>query len=221
MSFRVDWRLTVQRVWTVLEEKAIPYQYIEVNPYQKPESLLQLNPRGLVPTLEFENKPLFESNVVCEFLEEQYPDHGSKLLPADPFQRAKMRISIDFVTTRIIPSFHRFLQIQPDQASGSIDEVRNEYLKYLKEFASQMDATGPFFTGKEPTLVDFVLAPWAMRNWVFGHFKGGLGIPDGGKGGEDEEIWKRWRSWASAVQERPSLQQTMSEREHYLPIYQR
>lgn len=158
---------------------------------------------------------------MCEFLEEQYPDHGSQLLPADPFQRAKMRISMDFVTTRIIPSFHRFLQFQPDQSSGSIDEVRNEYLKNLKEFALQMDAIGPFFKGKEPTLVDFVLAPWALRNWVFDHFKGGLGIPDDGKGGQDEEVWKRWRSWASAVEGRPSLQQTMSEKEHYLPIYQR
>ncbi len=42
---------TVQRVWTVLEEKNIPYQYIEVNPYHKPDSLLKSNPRGLVLTL--------------------------------------------------------------------------------------------------------------------------------------------------------------------------
>lgn len=44
----------VQRVWSVLEEKGIPYQYIEVNPYHKPQSLLDLNPRGLVPTLQYE-----------------------------------------------------------------------------------------------------------------------------------------------------------------------
>lgn len=65
----------VQRVWLVLEERKIQYQYIEgisappllfavpptsnqyiltsqsVNPYHKPKSLLNLNPRGLVPTL--------------------------------------------------------------------------------------------------------------------------------------------------------------------------
>lgn len=46
----------VQRAWTVLEEKKIPYQYIEVNPYDKPKSLLDLNPRGLVPTLQYDNK---------------------------------------------------------------------------------------------------------------------------------------------------------------------
>lgn len=98
---------SVQRVWTVLEEKGIPYQYVEVNPYHKPESLLKLNPRGLVPTLQYDNKPLYESTVVCEFLEDAYPDHGPKLLPSDPYVRAKLRIWTDFVTSRVIPSFHR------------------------------------------------------------------------------------------------------------------
>ncbi|TKA68408.1 hypothetical protein B0A55_08737, partial [Friedmanniomyces simplex] len=74
----------VQRAWTVLEEKQIPYQYIEVNPYHKPDSLLKLNPRGLVPTLQYDNKPLYESTVICEFLEDVYPDHSPTLLPKDP-----------------------------------------------------------------------------------------------------------------------------------------
>ncbi|KAL2041601.1 hypothetical protein N7G274_005385 [Stereocaulon virgatum] len=72
------------RVWAVLEEKEIPYQYIEVNPYHKFKYLLNLNPRGLVPTLQYEDKPLYESTVVCKFLEDAYPNHGLKLLPEDP-----------------------------------------------------------------------------------------------------------------------------------------
>jgi len=54
----------VQRVLLVLLEKKIPFQYIEVNPYNKPESLLKLNPRGLVPTLQYDNMPLYESTVI-------------------------------------------------------------------------------------------------------------------------------------------------------------
>lgn len=90
----------VQRVWAVLEEKQIPYQYIEVNPYHKPQSLLDINPRGLVPTLQFENKPLYESNVVLEFLEDAYPEQGVSLRPKDVYLRAKARIWADFVTSK-------------------------------------------------------------------------------------------------------------------------
>ena len=208
-------------MWSVLEEKEIPYQYVEVNPYHKQKSLLDLNPRGLVPTLQYDNKPLYESTVVCEFLEDAYPNHGPKLLPSDPYIRAKGRIWTDFVTSRIIPSFHRFLQFQPGQSPGSIEKVRSEFLDYLRQFAEAMDPEGPFFLGKEPSLVDFVLAPWAVRLWVFDHFKEGLGIPDEGKGGEQEENWARWRKWYIAISERKSVKEITSEKEHYLPIYQR
>lgn len=55
---------------------------------------------------------------------------------------------------------------------------------------------------------------------MFDHYKEGLGIPAEGKGGEDEATWTRFRKWLKVIEERPSLKSTMSEREHYLPIYQ-
>ena len=196
----------------ILEEKGIPYQYIECNPYHKPESLLKLNPRGLVPTLQYNNKPLYESTVICEFLAEAYPNHGLKLLPEDPYLRAYMRIWIDFVSTRIIPAFHRFLQFQ--SIDSTIDTVRAEFLQTLKSFTEAMDQEGPFFSGSEPMLIDFVVAPWALRLWIFDHFKGGLGMPD-------DDTWARWRSWFRAIESRQSIENTTSEKEHFLPIYQR
>lgn len=56
---------------------------------------MDLNPRGLVPTLQYQGKPLYESTVLCEFLEEAYPDHTPKLLPDDPYIRARTRIWTD------------------------------------------------------------------------------------------------------------------------------
>jgi glutathione S-transferase len=211
----------VQRAWLVLEEKKIPYQYIEVNPYHKPKSLLDLNSRGLVPSLQYDNKPLFESNVICEFLEEAYPDYGTALLPKDPYDRARARIWIDFVSTRIIPAFHRFLQFQPLSDTKGLDEERQEYLKYLKEFTNEMDSEGPYFSGKEIGLVDIVLAPWVVRDWIFDDFKHGLGIPAEGQGRDDEKVWGRYRKWLSAIGQRKSIVETTSDKEHYIPIYKR
>ena len=69
--------------------------------------------------------------------------------------------------------------------------------------------------------LDNSLLTFAVRLWIFDHFKGGLGIPAEGEGGSDEKSWARWRKWLKAVEERPSVKNTMSDKEHYLPLYQR
>lgn len=99
--------------------------------------------------------------------------------------------------------------------------MREEFLGKLKEFAKEMHPSGPFFLGEEPSLIDFVVAPWVVRLWVFDHFKGGSGIPGEGEGGGDEAVWGRLRKWTAAVEERPSIRDTTSEREKYLSIYQK
>ncbi|CAL5872345.1 uncharacterized protein PFLUO_LOCUS6607 [Penicillium psychrofluorescens] len=213
----------LQRVWLALEEKQIPYEYIEVNPYHKPASLLTLNPRGLVPTLSCPTKPsprpLYESTVILEYLEDAYPNYGPRLLPTDHYERARARIWIDYVTSRIIPAFHRFLQYQPTgPQDGGLDKARQEFLDHLKVWTKEMHATGPFFLGDELSAPDLVLAPWAVRLWAFDEFKGGVGIPSGGP---DEAVWDRWRKWVAALEDRKSIVETTSEREHYLPIYKR
>lgn len=246
----------VQRVWITLEEKKIPYRYQEINPYRKDPSFLRLNPRGLVPTLgvtipsgqgdkeEQQEQALIESGIICEYLDETFPQSPALLPHDDPLQRAKLRIAVDYVTSRIIPAFHRFLQHTPDQAGGgggggpSLDEVRAEFLQTLRTWIQDAHPEGPFYAGAHLTLPDVILAPWAVRLWVFDHFKeGGLGVPSpgqargnnnggSGEGVEEEEdkeerAWARWRKWVAAVEGRASVQATLSDKEYYLPIYER
>lgn len=188
---------------------------------------MRSNPRGLVPTLEVApGQALYESNVLLEYLEDAYPEHRP-LRPADPFARARSRIWSDFVTSRVIPAFHRLLQYQTSSAKdehegeAKLEALRGEYRAKLLEFAGAMDSEGPFFAGSELTTVDIVMAPWALRSWVFDRFKGGLRIPEPGQGGGDEEAWARWRAWLAAVENRDSVRKTTSEEEYYVPIYQR
>jgi glutathione S-transferase len=159
--------------------------------------------------------------VILEYLEEAYPDHQPRFLPEDAYERARARIWIDYVTSRIIPSFHRFLQFQAadvSDAEAGLDRARREFLDHLKVWTKEMHPQGPFFLGENISLPDLVLAPWAVRLWVFDEFKGGLGIPDGGP---DGKVWGRWKSWLAAIESRQSIKQTTSETEHYLPIYKR
>lgn len=63
-----DYSPFVQRVWIALEIKGLQYQYIEVDPYKKPQALLEVNPRGLVPGLRHGDWGVGESTVIMEYV---------------------------------------------------------------------------------------------------------------------------------------------------------
>ena len=79
-----------QKVRLVLAEKAISYEIRPVDLGAKqnltPE-YLQLNPAGLVPTLVVDGQPIPESTVICELLDELYPNPS--LRPDEPLQQAQ------------------------------------------------------------------------------------------------------------------------------------
>jgi len=164
-------------------------------------------------------KPLIESNIICEYLDELYPDRRP-LFPRDLYERARVKVWVDYVGTRIIPAFHRFLQ-HSDQKPYTLEEARAELLSHLKTWIQEADPKGPYFTGNDISMADISLAPWCIRLWLFDHFKAGLGIPAKGNGGADEEIWNRWRQWSQAIESRQSVIDTLSDREKYMPIYTR
>ncbi|XDG01584.1 hypothetical protein ABKA04_001199 [Annulohypoxylon sp. FPYF3050] len=232
----------VQRAWVVLQEKRIPYQYIEINPYAKAPEFLALNPRGLVPTLgvpvdqstssqakEVKRKPLYESAVICEYLDEAYDDatvHGPSLLPEDAYERARCRLWIDHISGKIIPGFYKFIQHTPEK-EYTIEEARENFLGHIRTLVREMlegegGGTGPWFLGDRFSLVDIMLAPWAKRLFLIDHYKpGGLGIPTEGQGGDDAKLWVRWGKWFDAITSRQSVKDTWSDDEQYIIAYKR
>jgi glutathione S-transferase len=227
-----------QRAWIVLTEKRIPHQYVEINPYKKERRFVELNPRGLVPTLEVgvggdgggrRKKVLYESTVICEYLDEAYADegrYGARLMPEGVFERARCRLWIHHVVTRVVPGFYRLLQ-HTEGKGYSIGEARGELLGGLRAFAKEMvdsgsGGGGPWFLGGEFSLVDVMLAPWAKRLFLIDHYKpGGVGIPKQGGRGDDEEVWARWDEWFGAAVERESVKATWSEDDKYIEAYKR
>ncbi|OTB01724.1 hypothetical protein M426DRAFT_14182 [Hypoxylon sp. CI-4A] len=241
----------VQRAWIVLRERRVPHQYVEINPYAKAREFLALNPRGLVPTLAVpvgsdtedtnnskggvRRKPLAESGVICEYLDEAYDgdgddgkEYGKRLLPEDAYERARCRLWIDHVSSKIVPGFYRFIQHTPEK-EYSIEDARGAFLDNIKTLVKEMledneDEDGPWFLGERFSLVDVMLAPWAKRLFLIDHYKpGGLGIPVKGEAGDEEEekIWARWRKWFDAVTARQSVRDTWSDDEQYIEAYKR
>ena len=82
-----------QKVRITLSEKGQTWETREVNLFtseQYDPEYLKLNPKGLVPTLVHDGNPIIESTLICEYLDETFPDPSLK--PDDPFERSQMRL---------------------------------------------------------------------------------------------------------------------------------
>ena len=77
-----------------LHEKNLAYSYRLMNAgaFEHHEDWFKaINPRGQVPALDHDGRILTESTVICEYLEEVFPD-SPRLMPADPFGKAQVRV---------------------------------------------------------------------------------------------------------------------------------
>lgn len=81
-----------QKVQLVLAEKGIEPEFhildLRSGDAMAPE-YLRLNPNGVVPTIVDQGRPVIESSVIIQYLDESYPD--PPLTPTDVFDRAAMR----------------------------------------------------------------------------------------------------------------------------------
>jgi glutathione S-transferase len=84
--------ICTQKVFIALDEKKLDYEAKSVNLFaneQYSPEYLKLNPKGVVPTLLVDGKPIVESTLICEYLEDAFPE--PRLAPRDPYLRARMR----------------------------------------------------------------------------------------------------------------------------------
>jgi glutathione S-transferase len=85
--------ICTQKVFITLDEKALPYEMRVVNLFtneQYSPEYLKINPKGVVPSLIHDGEIVVESTLVCEYLDEMYPE--KPLVPRSPHGRARMRL---------------------------------------------------------------------------------------------------------------------------------
>jgi glutathione S-transferase len=93
------------KVRFALAEKALPWtsHYIDIlRGEQFTPGYLALNPKGVVPTLVHDGAVIVESTVICEYVDEVFPD--SPIYPRSPLERARVRVWTKAVDEELHPA---------------------------------------------------------------------------------------------------------------------
>jgi len=195
----------VHRVWMALEEKGIPYQYKEENPYKKDPEYLKISPKGLVPAVVADGKPINESLVILEYLEDAYPN-TRPLLPKDPVLRAHVRLAIDHISKTIVPGFFKLMQTQDKEGQ---EKVRIALEDAFVNFAERVK--GPYLAGDQLTTADLALAP----------FIGRLYLLEEHRNFNVHKTNQKLKVWIEEIEKVPAYHKTLSDKVRYEQLYHR
>jgi glutathione S-transferase len=146
----------VQRAVIALKEKGVPFERIDIDLANKPDWFLKLSPLGKVPVLVVATDKgevaLFESNVICEYIEET--QGGAKLHPVDALKRAEHRAWMEFGSAILGDLWG--LETTTDPAT--FESKRQALAAKFARVEAALGA-GPYFAGEAFSLVDAVFAP--------------------------------------------------------------
>jgi len=183
-----------QKVRVVLAEKDLEYERLHVDLHkgqQRAPEFLKLNPYGKVPVLIDEDIVIYDSTIINEYLDEEYPN--PRLMPEDSAGRARVRLLEDFGDNSFTPPAGMILtELHKPEGERDAEKVR----KYQSEIAWILGRLEVNLEGKEYLTSDFSLADVAFvpRILVLSQ----LGV-------ELDARLQNVASWIGRLRERPSV----------------
>ncbi|MBI1772290.1 MAG: glutathione S-transferase family protein, partial [Burkholderiales bacterium] len=159
----------------------------------KPDWFLQVSPLAKTPVLLVDGQAIFESAVICEYLDETTSSH---LHPEAALERAQHRAWIEFASATLnsIGGFYNAADELILNAKAA--ELKTKFTQLEKQLID-----GPYFSGKNFSLVDAAFAP------VFRYFDVFEQIADFGFFTGLPKI----QAWRQALQAQASVQTAVSE----------
>jgi maleylacetoacetate isomerase len=161
------------RVRIALNLKGMSYQSVFCDLAQRGQrapEYLDLNPQGLVPTLEEDGEVLTQSLAIVEYLNETGP--GPLLLPGHPADRARVRGLAQIIACDIHPlgnslRVKSYLAEKLGQDETGWSEWHRHWIAEgfdaLEALLAGDDRTGRFCHGDEPGLADIFLVPQVVN----------------------------------------------------------
>lgn len=188
----------VQRVAIVLHEKGLAFERRTIDLARKPEWFLAISPLGKTPVLQVRGESLFESAVICEYLDEVATP---ALHPQDPLQRARHRAWMEFGSA-VLNGIGAFYTAPSEAAlEARAQDLRARFVQ-LEDALAEREGPGPYFAGPDFGMVDAVFGP------VFRYFD----VIDEVPGMASFALWRGLPGvsyWRAALAARASVQQAV------------
>ena len=151
-----------------LNLKGLTPEYVSVHLRRGDQSApeyQQLNPQGLVPSLEVDGHVITQSLAIIEWLDETYPEPA--LLPAEPLARAHLRAFVLAIACDIHPLNNlrvlKYLKAELGAEQTAIDAWYRHWveagLASCERLLRNDGWRGPYCFGETPTLADVCLVP--------------------------------------------------------------
>ncbi len=146
----------VQRASIVLSEKGTPFERTYIDLAAKPDWFLRISPLGKVPLLAVprgrSDAILFESAVICEYLDETQGPPA--LHPDDPLLKARHRGWMEFGSSILAD-----LWVYETTKDAAQFEAKRQVLAQKFATLEQELGDGSYFAGDRFSMVDAVFAP--------------------------------------------------------------
>lgn len=161
----LGWHLSMfsSKVRIALEEKGIEFEYKEEDIlHNKSPLLLKNNPvYKKVPVLIHNGKPVCESKIITEYIDESWKDK-SPLLPSDPYLRSQSRFWADY-TDKI---YEFGMKLVRGSKSEEMEKAREELLGCLKVLEEEIGEKS-FFMGEKFGHVDIAFMSYYHHLYTF------------------------------------------------------
>jgi len=152
----------VLRARLALSFKGLSYEYVEEDLKNKSQLLLQSNPvHKKVPVLIHNGKPVCETKIIMQYLDEVY---GLSLLPSDPYDRAMARFWAAYIDDKLLGSLMMMSMGKTDEEKAEGRKQSSDAVETLERALKECSKGKPFFGGDSVGYVDVVLGGFVA--WV-------------------------------------------------------
>jgi len=133
-----------RKVRIALLEKGLEFERINIDlskSEQKNPEYLKIHPLGQIPALDDEGFVVYDSTIINEYLEDEYPYPA--LMPEDSDGRARARLMEDFRDSQFNPAFvkiiHETRKPEGERDAGIIGNAKAEITKCFERIEKELE----------------------------------------------------------------------------------